>query len=265
MPVMTIDTNDSDCRAPECQEEAGLDPIAQRSETPISLAKLDHPLCVLILSSIVFLREALTEVLGRDDDFRVAGGGDDEVFTAILANPPHVLLIDTNLPDGLRTVGRLRPLAPDTLFVALAVADNEAEVLNWAKAGICGYIPREAALGDLPAHIKAIVRGEQRCSYQVASGLLRWIASGSQPTTRPPDPWDRVLTAREQQVARLLATGFSNKEIARRLDVSLGTTKSHVHSVLGKLHLTHRNEVSRLMRAATSRGDRSDNAWPTTR
>ena len=108
-------------------------------------------------------------------------------------------------------------------------------------------MPRSAALADLVGFLSGIMRGEQTCSTRVAAGLMRWIADGPRIETaaaraRP------ALTAREEEIASLIAAGLSNKEIARRLKICLPTTKSHVHNILGKLELERRGQVSRWLR-----------------
>ena len=109
---------------------------------------------------------------------------------------------------------------------------------------------RSAALSDLIDSIDSILRGEQICSKRVASGLLRRIAAGH---SRPGRESDRkrqpILTARERDIVRCLGVGLSNKEIARRLNIGLATTKAHVHNVLNKLVLERRSQVPHWIRA----------------
>jgi DNA-binding NarL/FixJ family response regulator len=206
---------------------------------------------LLIVSDIRFLREGLAEVLGRDGSFAVVGIASDfeEATTLSGTTLPQLVLVDSALPDGRAVARRLNELQPQIPIVALALAETEDDVITWAKAGISGYVPRTAGLADLARFLHDIVRGEQTCSTQVAAGLLRWISTSSR---RGPDPGVRVkepnLTAREEQVVRLICTGLSNKEIARRLNIGLATTKSHVHNLLAKLELQRRAQVIRWSR-----------------
>jgi two-component system nitrate/nitrite response regulator NarL len=221
----------------------------------------ERPLCLLILSDIRFLRDGLAEVLGRDPTFRIVGAAADPAEALVLAREasPDVILIDTTLPGGLAAVRQLCEILPHVRLIALAVAETEAEVIAWAKAGIHGYVPRSAALGDLVGLLLEIMRGEQVCSTRVAAGLLRWIAKGARvESSWPPASSSPTLTAREEEVARLIETGLSNKEIARRLKIGLATTKSHVHNVLGKLDLGRRSQVTVWMR---QRGHAHGDLW----
>lgn len=202
---------------------------------------------ILILSDIRFFREGLAEILARDHPYHIVVAATvAEAFDVVRMIPPDMVLIDTTLPDGLAAAARLHELAPDVRLVALAVAEIDAEIIAWAEAGVCGYLPRSAALYDLVRYLDAIMHGEQSCSTQVAAGLLRWIAIGRRSKlsqaeiVSPPS-----LTVREEEIAALIGAGFSNKEIARRLSIGLATTKTHVHNLLGKLGLERRTQVAR--------------------
>jgi DNA-binding NarL/FixJ family response regulator len=120
--------------------------------------------------------------------------------------------------------------------VAFALRETESEVISWAQAGIHGYIPRDTSLTTLVEMLNNIVRGEQACPSRIASGMLRWIArhAGDFRNSEPTDS-RTVLTTREEEVADLMSASLSNKEIARRLGITVATTKSHVHSILSKL------------------------------
>jgi DNA-binding CsgD family transcriptional regulator len=122
-------------------------------------------------------------------------------------------------------------------------------VIAWARAGVCGYVPRSIALSELVSLLKGIARGEQMCSRKIAASLLRQI-SRSRPELPPAFANTvRLLTAREVEVVGLIGTGLSNKEIARRLNIGLGTTKSHVHNALAKLDLKRRSQVAHWLHA----------------
>jgi DNA-binding NarL/FixJ family response regulator len=224
--------------------------VAVASSTSAELpAQSAQQLSLLILSDIRFMREGLAEVLGRDDGFQTITVAADpgEAIAVMRTAMPDLVLIDVALPDGLAAVGRLHRVAPRIRIVALAVAETEAEIIAWAAAGACGYVPRSAALADLIGFLSNIMRGEQTCSTRVAAGLMRWIADGPRidkaaARARP------ALTAREEEIASLIAAGLSNKEIARRLKICVPTTKSHVHNILAKLELERRGQVSRWLR-----------------
>jgi DNA-binding NarL/FixJ family response regulator len=136
---------------------------------------------------------------------------------------------------------------PEARVVVLAIAETEENVLAWAEAGIAGYVPNTASVSDLTSLIGQISRGEQTCPSRIAGSLLRRVAAvgrGAGPASAAPP-----LTRRECEILRLVCAGLSNKDIARRLSISVGTTKSHVHNLLGKLSVQRRAEVTRLYAA----------------
>jgi DNA-binding NarL/FixJ family response regulator len=218
---------------------------------PAQSADADRARSLLIVSDIRFLREGLAEVLGRNGAFTVVGTAADLDAAIEIArvHRPQVILLDAAFPHGLAAARTLDAMNPRTPIVALALAETADDVIAWAAAGISGYVPRTAAMADLVGFLRDVVSGEQTCSTRVAAGLLRWISTaartGSEAQTTTKEP---VLTIREAQVVRLLCTGLSNKEIARRLSISLATTKSHVHNLLAKLELERRGQVVRWSR-----------------
>ena len=209
----------------------------------------EAPQDLLILSDIRFLCEGLAAVLARDGAFAVSVAATlDQALAAAAAKPSPIILVDAALPDGRATVARLRQLAPSAQIVALALSETEADVIAWAEAGVCGYVPRNTALDELAAFLGKIMSREQVCSSRIAGGMLRWIADMRAAGAAVATPDATALTAREDQVVRLVAAGLSNKEIARQLDIGLPTVKSHVHNVLGKLALARRSQVAQWMR-----------------
>lgn len=138
------------------------------------------PRALLILSDIRFLREGLASVLDRDGAFAIAGVAADlgETLAAAAAEPAPIILVDAALPDGLGVVAHLRQLVPSAQIVVLALNETEADVIAWAEAGVCGYVPRSTALSELADFLGKIMRREQVCSTRIAGGLLRWIAKG---------------------------------------------------------------------------------------
>jgi two-component system nitrate/nitrite response regulator NarL len=206
---------------------------------------------ILILSDVRFVREGLSEVLARDDAFSVVGLAVDveQACTVARSSGPLIVLVDTALPHGIKAVWTLRECASVLKIVAFALAEVETEVIAWAQAGICGYIPRNTPLSGLVGMLQDIVQGEQDCQRRVASGLLRWIGQRA-PHLEPPAQTPS-LTLREREVAHLIGAGLSNKEIAARLGISLATTKSHVHSILSKLGVARRYLAVRRLRERT--------------
>jgi len=163
---------------------------------------------------------------------------------------PWIVFLDVAFAGGTGTAARLCAAVPGVRLVALGIKETEEDVLAWAEAGVVGYVPNTASGDDLVALVGQISRGEQTCPSHIAGCLMRRIATSAQggghagtvvaslPASQP-----SVLTCREQEIFRLVGAGLSNKDIARRLSISLGTTKSHVHNLLAKLSLQRRADV----------------------
>jgi two-component system, NarL family, nitrate/nitrite response regulator NarL len=207
---------------------------------------------ILILSDIRFIREALAEILGRERTLSIIGVATDldEARAICQESQISVVLVDTTLPDGLAAVDRIKVFAPDSRVVALGLAETNENVIAWAEAGVAGYVPRSAGLVELVAAISGVMRGEQLCTASVAAGLLRRLATRMGHVGSPPPAVadSASLTTREVEIARLLAEGLSDKEVARRLGVALSTSKSHVHNLLQKLCITRRGQVGPRLR-----------------
>jgi DNA-binding NarL/FixJ family response regulator len=203
---------------------------------------------LLILSDVRFVREGLAEVLGRDGAFRIVGVAAtlEQACSLVGAACSPVVLLDTAFRHGIAAVQTLRKCAVSAKVVAFALAETEAEVIAWAQAGISGYIPRNTPLSEFVEQIQCIVRGEQSCGTGIASGMLRWIADHGEDLARPGLGTAHMgLTAREQEIVRLIGASLSNKEIARQLNISVATTKSHVHNILAKLGVPRRSLAAR--------------------
>jgi DNA-binding NarL/FixJ family response regulator len=195
----------------------------------------------LIVSEIRFLRESLREILGRAPGLRVCGDGATLAHAVELATDlqPDIVLLDVAFPGGPDSATRLAKAAPRGSIVALAMIETEENVLAWAVAGVAGYVPSTASIGDLIDLIGQISRGEQSCPSRIVGRLLRSVG----PSAARPPAQSTPLTQREHEVYRLIGAGLSNKDIARRLGISLGTTKSHVHNLLGKMRIQRRSQV----------------------
>jgi len=228
---------------------AGLAPLKRiashdREAAPDS----DFRLSIVIVSDVRFVRDALVSIFESHDRFNVLGACAE--FGAVFERgvAPDIVLVDTAIRDGFVMVRRIRQFAPEVRIVALALAEREDEVLAWVESGVSGYIPRSAALNDVVAILEATIRGEQMCSPQVASGLVRRLATDGI-RQRPAEP--AALTRRELEIIQLINEGLTNKEIARRLTIGLATTKSHVHNLLAKLGLERRSQAAKWIRERT--------------
>ena len=178
------------------------------------------------------------EVVGEAADVESAVQG-------IRASDPEVVLLDVHLPGGggKAVLETLKPERPDLVFLALSVSDAAEDVIAVIRAGARGYVTKTISSDELAAAIVRVRDGDAVFSPRLA-GFVLDAFSGDPPTTVA-DPQLDQLSPREREVMRLIARGYTYKEIARRLSLSVKTVESHVSAVLRKLQLSSRHELTR--------------------
>jgi len=179
------------------------------------------------------------------DSFELVGDASevDAAVELIGERGPDVVLVDVHMPDGggaavIRRVTRERP---EIRFLALSVSDDPSDVIDAIRAGARGYVTKSISGAELVDAIRRVAEGEAVFSPMLAGIVLDAFSSV------PPevvDPELDQLTAREQEVLRLIARGYSYKEIARELTISPKTVETHVSAVLRKLQLSNRHELT---------------------
>jgi two-component system nitrate/nitrite response regulator NarL len=199
---------------------------------------------ILILAEVGVYRDALARSLARHRRIEVVGvaAGLEEARASVEQAGPEIVLVDTRMPAGASAVQALVAAAPDVRVVALAVAEDDGDVIAFAEAGASGYVPLDGSMEDLVAVIESVSRGELLCSPGIAATLFRRVAVLAR--ERQLEPVEARLTARELDVLGLVEEGRSNKEIARALSVELSTVKNHVHNILEKLNVDSRTEAA---------------------
>ena len=207
----------------------------------------DHP---LVRSGVRSELEGRVDVVGTAGDV-------DEAVAGIAAAQPEVVLVDVHMPGGggaelIRRVLAVaaaagddaseNPPPPAPRFLALSVSDAADDVISVIRAGARGYLTKTVSGAELAEAIGRVAAGDAVFSPRLAGFVLDAFA-GSLPL--PSDPELDQLTARERDVLRLIARGYAYKEVARRLNLSIKTVETHVSSVLRKLQLSSRHELTR--------------------
>ncbi len=175
----------------------------------------------------------------------------DEAVRVVTALRPEVVLLDVHLPGGggaevMRRIGSRRPATPglsDTRFLALSVSDAAEDVIGTIRAGARGYVTKTITGPELVAAIERVATGDAVFSPRLAGFVLDAFA-GTIEVAQVDEDLDR-LTEREREVMRLIARGYAYKEVARELFISVKTVETHVSSVLRKLQLSSRHELTR--------------------
>lgn len=184
---------------------------------------------------------------GLENDFTILGEAGDvpEAIDVIAREKPDVVVCDVHLPSGTAAdvISGSVERGVTTVFLALSVSDAAEDVIAVIRAGARGYITKATDGEELVSAVKRVASGDAVFSPRLAGFVLD--AFSTELTTPAADPELDQLTAREQEVMRLLARGYAYKEIARRLTISIKTVESHASSVLRKLQLSNRNELTR--------------------
>jgi DNA-binding NarL/FixJ family response regulator len=178
------------------------------------------------------------EVVGEAADAESAVQG-------IRATRPEVVLLDVHLPGGggKAVLDTLKAEQPDLVFLALSVSDAAEDVIAVIRAGARGYVTKTISSDDLAAAVTRVRDGDAVFSPRLAGFVLDAFAGDTPPAVA--DPEMDQLSPREREVMRLIARGYTYKEIARRLSLSIKTVETHVSAVLRKLQLSSRHELTR--------------------
>ena len=178
-------------------------------------------------------------------------GEADEVAAAIVRiseRLPDVVLLDVHMPDGggAAVIRGVANRHPEVRFLALSVSDAPEDVIAIVRAGARGYVTKTISTTDLVDAVERVAGGDAVFSPRLAGFVLDAFAS-EDPGLAPAvvDPELDQLTPRERDVLRLIARGFTYKEIGRELAISVKTVESHVSSVLRKLQLSTRHQLTR--------------------
>ena len=180
--------------------------------------------------------EPLLEIAGE-------AGAVDEAVEAIAEHGPEVVLLDVHMPDGggVEVIRRAADRGLRPCFLALSVSDAPDDVIAVIRAGARGYVTKNIAPEELADAVRRVHDGDAVFSPRLAGFVLDAFAG---PAPQPETELD-ALTPREREVIQHIARGYMYKEIALRLEISPKTVEAHVSSVLRKLQLSSRHELSR--------------------
>jgi DNA-binding NarL/FixJ family response regulator len=202
---------------------------------------------VVIVDDHGLFRSGVRAELG--DQVDVVGEADDVTPAVALIGElmPDVVLLDVHLPGGggQVVVSAVRAAHPEVRFLALSASDAPEDVIAVIRAGARGYVTKTISGPDLVDAIRRVAAGDTVFSPRLAGFVLDAFASGGAGGQPSLDPELDQLTPREREVLRLIARGYTYKEIARELYISAKTVESHVSSVLRKLQLSTRHQLTR--------------------
>ena len=197
------------------------------------------PVRVLIADDHSVVRQGLRMFLKLDPELEVVGEASNgaEAIQMARALTPDVVLMDLLMPgtDGITATQRIRAEVPKTEVLALTSVLEDASVVGAVQAGAVGYLLKDTQAEQLCKAIKAAARGQVQLAPEAAARLVREVRAPDSPES---------LTGRETDVLRALATGLTNREIGRSLNIGERTVKTHVSHLLSKLGLQSRTQAA---------------------
>jgi len=202
---------------------------------------------VLIVDDHPVVREGLHTMLSTDRNIEIVGEACDgtEAVAMVSEKQPNVVLMDIRMPnlDGVQATRRIKHQSPSTAIIVLTMYDNDAYVVDAVRAGATGYLLKDASRELVLDTIRAVNSGATLIKTSLLSEAISSLVQsqkGRQETTVSSTEGMEHLTAREREVLKLAAVGYSNKDIARELNITQDTVKKHMQSILGKLHASSR-------------------------
>jgi DNA-binding NarL/FixJ family response regulator len=179
--------------------------------------------------------------------FDVVGDASDvaSAIEGIVRKKPDVVLLDVHMPDGggAAVIDGVAAAGASTRFLALSVSDAADDVIGVIRAGARGYVTKTIAPAELVGAIRRVHEGDAVFSPRLAGFVLDAFAGSPPPGAL--DAEIEQLTPRERDVLRLIARGYAYKDVAKELFISVRTVETHVSSVLRKLQLSSRYELTR--------------------
>ena len=198
---------------------------------------------VLIVDDHAVVRAGLRALLEIESDIRIVGEAADgrEGVDLALSLKPDVILMDLVMPrqDGISAIREIRSQSPDIKMIALTSFGDDSRVFEAVEAGVDGYLLKDARAEELLAALRSVASGGTHLERDVTLALIHGLRAKQGSRSQLEE-----LTPRESEVLREIATGRSNKEIARKLGIAEKTVKTHVSNVLSKLGVLDRTQAA---------------------
>jgi len=194
---------------------------------------------VAVVEDNTAVREGLAAILNGSSGFKctIACGSAEEAVRLIPADPPHVVLMDINLPrrSGIECVRELRTRLPGLQVIMLTIEEDSQRVFKSLEAGATGYLLKNVTPAQILEAVAEVHRGGSPMSSQIARMLVQ-----SFHRRRRQGASEEELTAREEEILQLIAKGYRSKEVAEALRISVQTVETHLRNIYDKLHVRSR-------------------------
>jgi two-component system nitrate/nitrite response regulator NarL len=194
-------------------------------------------------------RGAIAALIAGQDDLEVVGEAENGLEAVEKAHTlaPDLVVMDVEMPvmDGVEATRLIREQQPAVKVVMLTVSESDDHVFDAIRLGAHGYLLKDLRPEQLFDRIRSVMRNETPLSPAIAGRLLEEIRSGATTRSSSGTPAEEPsITPRELEILQLVAEGMSNREIGKRLYITEGTVKNHVHNALEKLHMKNRIQAA---------------------
>jgi DNA-binding NarL/FixJ family response regulator len=215
-------------------------------------ARKEPKLRVVVATENRLLREALSRMLKKNGDIEVIGGAALEAVGQEDRSPgeAEILLLSSSsdLAQDLEAIRKVRSATPQVLILLIDVTGDETSFLQCIRAGVRGYLPRDASAEDVVAAVRALHAGQASCPGILCAALFRYLEREASSFPSATVRQKLGLTRREQQMIPLIAEGLTNKEIANRFCLSEQTVKNHVYRMKHKIGAGDRLDIVQVCR-----------------
>jgi DNA-binding NarL/FixJ family response regulator len=213
---------------------------------------------VLVAGTSPLLTSVWSATLASAPGFHVVGTSTTLEETLPLVPHCDVLAFcpGTQLESGVEWVRMLTQTFPESRILAVGLPHQDHIILAFIEAGACAYVPQDETVDSVLRSLAGLVRGEAFVAPEVAPALIGRLARLRQAHIDPDTIGTRLepLTAREREILELIASQLTNRDIATRLSIEIGTVKNHVHSILEKMSLESRHQAAAFVEAAHRSG-----------
>jgi len=202
---------------------------------------------VMLVDDQTLVREGIKSLLQLAGHVRIVGEASDgqEALEELPRCQPDVVLMDIRMPrmDGIEAMTKMKEQGIQTPVIILTTFDDHELVLNGIRAGARGFLLKDVSLESLVEAIETVKNGETLIQPAVTERVLKGFTELQGDSKVEKDPVQEPLTQREIEILRLMAGGYSNKEISRAIFKSEGTIKNHVSNILAKLNVRDRTRA----------------------
>ena len=207
------------------------------------------PIRILLVDDQPLFRGAIASLIAELDDMVVVGEAENGLEAVEKAREllPDLVVMDVEMPvmDGVEATRLIREQLSTVKVIMLTVSEADDHVFDAIRFGAHGYLLKDLRPEQLYDMIRSVMRNETPLSPAIAGRLLDEIQSGATKRSSSPDaPAGPPVTRRELEILQLVAEGLSNKEIGKKLSITEGTVKNHVHNALEKLHMENRIQAA---------------------